>query len=406
MSRTAESAAAESADWPSAPADAAGRLAALRLARSPQVGPVTYHRLVRRFGDAASALAAAEDGAAPFEPARAEQAAAELAAGEALGARLLLLGEAAYPPLLAALTAPPPALWALGDPSLAARPTVAIVGARNASALGRRFAERVSAELVAAGWCVVSGLARGVDRAAHEGALAAGGATAAVLAGGADIVYPPEHAALHAEIAEKGLVLAEMPLGFQPQARHFPRRNHVVAGMSRGVVVVEGALKSGSLITARCALEAGREALACPGHPYDPLAAGPNQLLRDGAALVRGARDVIEALTVFAPQRAPMLDFAAKSPAPESMADADRAAQAADEAAAADEAREDAALDGADADPAERVWALLSVTPAPMDALARSAGLSAAAAAAAVSELEMTGRAVRTPGGGVARAAD
>ena len=219
------------------------------------------------------------------------------------GARPLFLGAPDYPALLATIADPPPLLWALGDPGLAARPTVALVGARNASALGCRMAARLAAGLGEAGFVVASGLARGIDAAAHQAALATG--TVAAQAGGVDDVYPAENAALAAEIAAHGLRLSEMPMGHAPRAQDFPRRNRIVSGLALGVVVVEGAVRSGSLITARNALDQGREVMAVPGSPMDARAGGCNQLIRDGATLVRSAADIIEALADRARRAAP-----------------------------------------------------------------------------------------------------
>lgn len=276
------------------------RLAWLRLLRSRRVGPATFYRLLGEYGSAAAALealpevakaAGVEDyRACPIEVAMAERKAARLA-----GARMIAFGEADYPADLAQVDAPPPLLWALGDPGLLARPSVALVGARNASSLGLRMARALSEGLGKAGLVVTSGLARGIDTAAHLAALPTG--TIAVMAGGVDVVYPPENAVLAQEIADRGLRLSDQPMGLVPQARHFPRRNRVVAGLARAVVVVEAAAQSGSLITARAALDEGREVMAVPGHPMDARASGCNMLLRDGATLVRGADDVVEALS-------------------------------------------------------------------------------------------------------------
>jgi DNA processing protein len=221
---------------------------------------------------------------------------AELRQGRALGARLIAHGEAGYPALLAEVPDAPPILWALGEVSLLARPMVAIVGARNASSLGVRMAKRLGSGLSEAGFAVVSGLARGIDAAAHEAALDGPGGTIAVMAGGIDVIYPPENTALARDIAIKGCRISEHPPGLEPQARHFPLRNRVVAGLSRAVIVAEAAAKSGSLITAKAALDYGREVMAVPGHPFDARASGCNILLRDGAVLVRGASDILEAL--------------------------------------------------------------------------------------------------------------
>jgi DNA processing protein len=221
-------------------------------------------------------------------------AAAEMKAARLTGARPVAWGSLAYPPLLAQIPDAPPLLWALGDIALLQRPMLAVVGARNASSLGTRMARALASGLGEAGQVVVSGLARGVDAVAHQAALPTG--TVAVLAGGVDVVYPAENASLAQEIAEAGLRLSEQPLGLVPQARHFPRRNRIVSGLCRAVIVVEAAAKSGSLTTARFALDQGREVMAVPGHPFDSRASGCNMLIRDGAMLVRSAQDVVQAL--------------------------------------------------------------------------------------------------------------
>jgi DNA protecting protein DprA len=214
----------------------------------------------------------------------------EIAAARAAGARSLIPGDLDWPAALNDLTDCPPFLWARGDLTLLSRPLVALVGARAASSAGDRMARALAQDLSAAGFVIVSGLARGIDGAAHGGAMAGG--TIAVLAGGVDVTYPPEHAGLMTDIAAKGLILSEQPMGLQPLARHFPLRNRIISGLSRGVVVVEAAAKSGSLITAQTALDQGREVMAVPGHPMDGRSAGCNLLIRDGAVLVRGAADV------------------------------------------------------------------------------------------------------------------
>lgn len=278
----------------------AERLDCLRLLRSRRVGAVTYHRLMVEHGTAQAALAALPGiataaGVEGYEVCPPGVAQAELKQGRALGARLLIHGEADYPRLLADLPDAPPVLWVLGDATLLNRPAVAMVGARNASSLGVRMSRRLASGLVEAGFVVVSGLARGIDAAAHEAALETGG-TIAVMAGGVDVIYPPENEALAREIAARGCRISEHPPGLEPQARHFPLRNRIVSGLSRAVIVVEAAAKSGSLITARCALDQGREVMAVPGHPFDARASGCNMLIRDGAVLVRGSSDVLEAL--------------------------------------------------------------------------------------------------------------
>ena len=277
------------------------RLDALRLVRSRRVGAVTYHRLMAEHGSARAALAALPGiakaaGVEGYEVCPPGVVQAEVRQGRALGARLLVHGEAGYPHDLAGIPDAPPVLWVLGDATLLSRPMVGMVGARNASSLGVRMARRLGAGLSEAGFTVVSGLARGIDAAAHEAAMEGEGRTIAVMAGGIDVIYPPENAALAKAIAEGGCRISEHPPGLEPQARHFPLRNRIVAGLSRAVIVAEAAAKSGSLITARAALDYGREVMAVPGHPFDARASGCNALIRDGALLVRGPQDVLEAL--------------------------------------------------------------------------------------------------------------
>jgi len=275
------------------------QFARLRLLRSRRVGASTYKRLLTEHGTAQNALAALPEvaraaGLSDYRICPEGVVQAELNAAHAAGARLLVQGQPPYPELLNDLTDAPPFLWMIGDPSLLTRPMISIVGARNASSLGLRMARRLAEELGEAGLVVVSGLARGIDAAAHDAALEAG--TIAVQAGGVDVIYPAENAALAAQIAERGLRLSEQPMGLRPMARHFPSRNRIISGLSRATLVVEAAARSGSLITARDALDQGREVLAVPGHPLDARAAGCNMLIRDGAVLVRTAADVLEAL--------------------------------------------------------------------------------------------------------------
>lgn len=279
----------------------------LRLLRSRRVGAVTFHRLMAEHGTAKAALAALPAialaaGVKDYETCPVGVVEAELKAGRAAGARLLHHGRPDYPQALIDLPDAPPVLWALGDIALLNRPAVGLVGARNASSLGTRMARRLGQGLAEAGLTVVSGLARGIDAAAHEAALAFDGRTIAVMAGGIDVIYPAENEGLARQIADQGCRVSEHPPGLEPQARHFPLRNRIIAGLSRAVVVVEAAAKSGSLITAKAALDYGREVMAVPGHPFDARASGCNMLIRDGALLVRSAADVLEALG--APDRA------------------------------------------------------------------------------------------------------
>jgi DNA processing protein len=353
----------------------------LRLARTESVGPVTFDHLIRRYGDAGKALAALPELARrggraqpPRVPSLAETE-REIAAGERLGARLIAACEPDFPTLLAALDPPPPVIWARGDAGLLVRPCVAIVGARIASAAGQRFARTLAQDLGQAGHVIVSGMARGVDGAAHEGAMATG--TVAVLGGGVDDIYPPEHARLYETLVERGCVISESPVGARAQARDFPRRNRLISGLSRAVVVVEAELKSGSLITARLAGEQGREVLAVPGSPLDPRAKGANDLIRQGAALCEGAEDVLRALAALPSLRE---DGDPYEPFPLRGADLDAAVDA---------------LRG-------RIEALLSPTPTPRDDLIRITGASAPAVYAALTELALAGRAELLPGGLVA----
>lgn len=288
-------------------------LARIRLIRSPSIGPVTYRQLLARFGSPQAALDAIPDlarrgGGKTPRLTSVDEAERERARVEKLGARYLALGRGLYPALLAELDDAPPLLIAKGDLALLDRPCVAIVGARNASAAACRFARGLAHDLGREGLVVASGLARGIDSAAHDGALESG--TIGVIAGGIDVFYPPENESRQTAMFERGLVLAEMPPGTEPRARHFPYRNRIIAGLALGTIVVEAAPRSGSLITARLAAEAGREVMAIPGSPLDPRAQGCNQLIRDGATLVQNAGDVIEAvqpLKICAPQvaRAP-----------------------------------------------------------------------------------------------------
>jgi len=379
-----------SADAPSA----AETVAWLRLARSEHIGPVTFHQLIRRFGSAAAALDALPELArrggrkAPLRLVTRAQAEDELAAHARLGARPVAWCEPDYPARLAALEDAPPVVTVLGDPARLARPSVAVVGARNASVNGRRFAETLAHGLGAAGLTVVSGLARGIDAAAHQGALATG--TVAVVAGGADVAYPRENERLQAEIAAHGALVAESPLGTEPYARHFPRRNRIISGLSLGVVVVEAALKSGSLITARYAADQGREVFAVPGSPLDPRCRGTNGLLRDGAHLVETADDVTG---VLAGLHDPQPRFHS------GVADATRVAVKPAESLGPDGADDLAAARAA-------VLEMLDPHPVPVDELVRRCQLSPAVLTTALLELELAGRVLRHPGNRVALAVD
>jgi DNA processing protein len=280
--------------------------ARIRLLRSPNIGPVSYFQLLHRFANAQAALAALPDlaarGGGRYQIASATRIEEEIAAVRASGARYLFHDAPDYPDALAALEVPPALLIMRGDGALLRQPAVGLVGARNASAGAVKLAREFAADLAGRGYAVVSGLARGIDAAAHKGALAGmalGGGTVGVIASGIDIAYPPENTALQEEVATRGLLIAEMPPGTQPLARHFPVRNRIIAGLCAGTVVVEAAPRSGSLITARLAGEAGREVMAVPGSPLDSRSRGCNQLIRDGAVLVQSADDVAELLERF-----------------------------------------------------------------------------------------------------------
>ena len=279
----------------------------LRLLRSRRVGISTYKRLLIEHGTAQNALAALPEvaraaGVSRYAICPEGVVHAELKNGRIAGATLIDIMTSDYPEQLRDLSDAPPFLWAIGDISLLQRPTISMVGARNASSLGTRMAKSLAAELGQLGYVIVSGLARGVDAAAHLAALDTG--TIAVQAGGVDVMYPAENTELAANIASKGLRISEMPMGLQPMARHFPKRNRIISGLAQATVIVEAAAKSGSLITARDALDQGRDVLAVPGHPFDARAAGGNMLIRDGAVLVRNAQDVVDALAPLAPQQA------------------------------------------------------------------------------------------------------
>ncbi len=376
----------------------AERLDWLQLARSGGVGPRTFFKLLERFGSARRAfeelprLAREAGNEEQWRRCPRAEAEAEIAALAAFGCRLLARDEPGYPERLAEIADPPPFLILSGRSELLAAAGVAMVGARNASANGRTFARRLAGELAAGGLVVISGLARGIDTAAHEGALAAGGATVAVIASGLDVPYPEENAELMARIAETGAVVTERPLGSVPQARHFPRRNRLIAGLSLGVVVVEAAPQSGSLITARLAAEQGREVMAVPGSPLDPRHRGTNQLLRDGASLVETAADVRTALgpfrVVLAAPPKPRPTAARSRPAPR--AATPRAAAATGPAA--------------DGDLSSRVRERLGPEPLLVDELIRQCHASTAEVQRALLELELDGRIERHPGNRVSLA--
>lgn len=352
------------------------RHARVRLLRTEKIGPVTWRQLVERFGSAATAIAALPDlatrgGGRPPRLADDDAVAREIAAVERLGARYLFIDEPGYPALLAELENAPPALIVRGEAGLADRPVIAMVGARNASAAACRFARELAIQLGERGATVVSGLARGIDTAAHQGSLASG--TIGVIASGIDIAFPPENRALQEQVATGGLLVAEQPPGTEPLARHFPSRNRIIAGLALGTVVVEAAPRSGSLITARLAAEAGREVMAVPGSPLDPRAQGCNQLIREGATLVQSADDVLEQVRPLDPRAVRAASRSYGSGPPGDASDAERRA----------------------------ITALLGPVPVAVDELIRQSGLAPAAVATVLLELELAGRLERHAGGRV-----
>lgn len=358
--------------------------ARIQLLRSPNVGPVSYSQLLRRFGNAATAIETlpelAARGGKPYRAAPKARIADEIAAVRTAGARYLFHDSPDYPPLLRELENAPPILIVRGQAALAARPTVAIVGARNCSAAAVKLARDFAAALAEAGMVIASGLARGIDGAAHQGALLKGGdagGTIGVIASGIDIAYPPEHRDLQERVAVDGLIIAEQPPGTEPLARHFPSRNRIIAGIAAGTLVVEAAPRSGSLITARLAGDAGREVMAIPGSPLDSRSHGCNQLIRDGAVLVQSPADVIELLSGF--DGSPRSTFR----------------EAAFEYRLSDEPAAE--------EPAE-IGNLLTTAPISIDELVRQSGKPAAAVQLALLELEIAGQLVRHAGSRVSLA--
>lgn len=353
----------------------------LRLSRSENVGPSTFKTLLKRFRTAGEALRALPDltrkGGLSRPPRIYGKEAAErdLANAAAIGARFIAMGEPDYPPLLREADTAPPLICAKGDLTLLGKSGVAIVGARNASAIARKFTRQMAREIGGEGHVIVSGLARGIDTAAHEASLDTG--TIAVVAGGIDVIYPPENAALHAAIAERGVIVSEQVPGTEPKADFFPRRNRIISGIARALVVVEAAVRSGSLITARFASEQGRDVFAVPGSPLDPRCEGTNRLIRDGATILLSARDVIDQLTDQ--PRSRQMSFFEPDPPP---------------------------LLPRETDPAEakRLLELLSPTPIDTDDLMRESGLDASTLSALLLELSLAGCITRHPNGAVSRA--
>jgi DNA processing protein len=369
----------KAAPLPIAELDEAGRIACLRLIRSDNVGPVTFRELINHYGGAEAALEALPElvrkggGRRAIRICTRAAALAELSAAEKAGARPVFTIEPGYPSALAQIDVPPPLLYVKGDASLLTRPALAIVGSRQASAAGVKLTRQFARRLGEAGLVVVSGLARGIDASAHEASLATG--TVAVLAGGIDVVYPPEHNELAASIAARGCLLAEMPPGFVPRGREFPRRNRIISGISAGVLVVEAARRSGTLVTARYAGEQGREVFAIPGHPLDPRAEGTNQLIKTGATLVTTPDDILEALMPSLGNRmAAFREAPSPMPAP---------------------AAPPAPPPLLGADDRSRLLAALGPAPVDIDALVRATALPIRAVQVLLMELDLAGRIVR-----------
>ena len=345
----------------------------IRLSQSENVGPATFRQLIGRYGNAGAALEALPELSSrgglprPIRVFSIEDAEAVMEQAEELGASIVVAGETGYPPLLCHIPAAPAFLCVKGNPVLAELQAVAIVGARNASAGGRKFARQLSADLSEEGYLVVSGLARGIDTAAHE--AAPGGRTAAVIAGGIDNIYPPENADLQNLIGKNGLLLTEMLPGAVPRAEHFPLRNRIISGMSRAIIVVEAALRSGSLITARLAGEQGRDVFAVPGSPLDPRAEGTNKLIKEGATLLTSSAEVIESLRT---EYAASLKSFSEPELPVAVP--------------------------ADASPINRnlVLSLLSPTPVDVDDVIRESGYPVALVLGILLELELAGKVVRS----------
>ncbi|HEX7075679.1 MAG TPA: DNA-processing protein DprA [Hyphomicrobiaceae bacterium] len=363
---------------PTARLDDSQRLACLRLIRSENVGPATFRALINHFGGARAALEALPELSARggrrtgIRICSQESAERELAAAERIGARPLFTIEPGYPAALAVIDGAPPLIYVKGDDRLLARPAVGIVGSRASSAAGQQLARQLAAGLGQAGYVVASGLAIGIDAAAHQASLETG--TIAVLAGGIDVVYPPQNAALHHAIGETGCLVSEQPPGFQPRGKDFPRRNRIISGLSLGVVVVEAARRSGSLITARRAADQGREVFAVPGHPLDPRAAGTNQLIKEGATLVTCAEDVVNALEPFGRRPYPM-----------------EQARTFEESASAPNATPEPLPDIAH-DERSLVVAALGPSPVHVDELARATGLPIRIVQTVLLELALAGR--------------
>lgn len=354
------------------------KIAWLRLIRTENVGPITFHNLIDTFKSAQKAIEALPSLSRRGGRLKDLKLFDEFAALEEMekltrmGGEMIFAAEKEYPLSLSTIEDAPPVLSILGNKRLLNLPTIGIVGARNASLNGRKFAEKLAKDLGAGGQIVASGLARGIDAAAHTGALSTG--TVAAVAGGVDVIYPPENTSLYQQIKSEGCIVAESPLGMEPMAKHFPKRNRIISGVSSGVIVVEATLKSGSLITARMAAEQGRDVYAVPGHPFDPRASGPNKLIQDGATLVQGAADILDNIAQFSAIRPAMEDGPQERWMPAALSEND-----------AEDVR-------------EIVLQNISSVPLTVDELVRNCHLTIPAVQMVLLELELAGRIQRLPG--------
>ncbi|MBI1363407.1 MAG: DNA-protecting protein DprA [Proteobacteria bacterium] len=360
------------------------QIARLRLIRTPQVGPVLYRQLLAKYGNAQKALAALPELSrgrkVPLKAPSTESVERELQTLQKIGARFVFDDDDDYPALLHQISDTPPVLTALGNPALLNRKQIALVGTRGASAAGQRFTTELARALGDAGWCVSSGMARGIDTAAHTGALDTPGGTIAVLGGGIDHIYPPENAPLYHQLAQKGCLLTEYAPGAPANASHFPRRNRLIAGMSHAVVVLECDRHSGTLITAQYAGEYGREVMAVPGHPSDPRAKGPNHMIKQGALLVESAEDILSHLDALP-------DLLAYAPTPRQIRLYTR-----------EEDEQSLLFDDPTPATSGDFETLLGTTPVEMDTLIRQSGLSEAEVASRLTVLELDGKLERLPG--------
>lgn len=354
------------------------KIAWLRLIRTENVGPITFYNLIDTFKSASKAIEAlptlSRRGGRLKDLKLFDEFAAieEMEKLARLGGEMIFAAEKYYPLSLSAIEDAPPVLSVLGNKRLLNLPTIGIVGARNASLNGRKFAEKLAKDLGMGGQMVASGLARGIDASAHAGALETG--TIAAVAGGVDVIYPPENTQLHNQIKNEGCIVAESPLGMEPMARHFPKRNRIISGLSSGIIVVEATVKSGSLITARMAAEQGRDVYAVPGHPFDPRASGPNKLIQDGATLVQTAADILDNIAQFSATRPALQDGEQQAWIP-------------------------ASLDENEAEDVRDI-VLQNISPVPLtvDELVRNCHLTIPAVQMVLLELELAGRIQRLPG--------